>query len=336
MKKVLSIVIPVYKVEKYINKCLDSLILPPEQMEKMEIIVINDGTPDNSAIMAKEYEKKYPDTIKVIDKENGGHGSAWNKGVELATGKYLRFLDSDDWLDNKNLSILINNLECCNADMVFTHRNRYYENTGENIVDKIFTLDYGKTLSLKDNYLLDFGNTKEMTNFWYCTYKTELLKSVTPLFIHKIMFDDSILFIAPILLSSTYVCYNMVLYNYLLGRSGQTVGAELKHLDFRLKVQESMIIFENNHPAGNDSIARFVSTVMLGRINSFNTLITLLPLRKRHRMLKEWAQFVHTNAIKYEDKTFLHEYWKHPILYNLYLDFKGFKRMIYLTIKKFL
>ena len=82
--KLLSVVVPVYKVEKYINKCLDSLIISDEQMNLLEVIVVNDGTPDNSAIMAKEYERKYPNTFRVIDKENGGHGSAWNRGVQEA------------------------------------------------------------------------------------------------------------------------------------------------------------------------------------------------------------------------------------------------------------
>ena len=100
MHKVLSIVIPVYKVEKFIRQCLDSVIVSPEEMEQIEVIVVNDGTPDNSSVIAHEYAEKYPNSIKVIDKENGGHGSAWNVGLKLATGKYLRFLDSDDWLSN--------------------------------------------------------------------------------------------------------------------------------------------------------------------------------------------------------------------------------------------
>ena len=77
MNKLLSIVIPVYKVEKFIDKCISSLIVPDEkQLELLDIVVINDGTPDNSAVLAKEWEKKYPDIIRVIDQENRGHGGA--------------------------------------------------------------------------------------------------------------------------------------------------------------------------------------------------------------------------------------------------------------------
>ncbi len=77
MEKILTIIIPVFKVEKFIRQCLDSVILTEEQMKWLEVIVVNDGTPDQSGIIAHEYEAKYPQSIKVIDKENGGHGSTW-------------------------------------------------------------------------------------------------------------------------------------------------------------------------------------------------------------------------------------------------------------------
>ena len=115
---ILTIVIPVYKVELYINKCLDSLIVTPELMEKMEVLIINDGTPDRSAELSRGYVKRFPGTFRQIDKENAGHGSVWNLGLKEAYGKYTRFLDSDDWLEN--LDVLIKHLENCDADLVLT------------------------------------------------------------------------------------------------------------------------------------------------------------------------------------------------------------------------
>ena len=116
MQKLLTVIVPVYKVEQYINKCLDSLIVSPHWMEKLEVIIVNDGTPDNSAEMSREYVKRFPETFRQIDKENGGHGSAWNVGLKEATGKYLRFLDSDDWLEN--LDRLMSILMETDADLV--------------------------------------------------------------------------------------------------------------------------------------------------------------------------------------------------------------------------
>ena len=100
--KVLSVVIPAYNMEKYIKQTLDSLICD-EYMDKLEVLVIDDGSKDDTAAIAKTYEDRYPGTFRVISKENGGHGSALNKGIELATGKYYRPLDADDWVDTSEI-----------------------------------------------------------------------------------------------------------------------------------------------------------------------------------------------------------------------------------------
>ena len=93
--KSLTILIPVYNTEKYIKRCLDSLLVP-EVLDDIEIIVVSDGSKDHSAEIVREYVERYPDTIILIDKENGGHGSTINAGIAAATGKYFRVLDSDD------------------------------------------------------------------------------------------------------------------------------------------------------------------------------------------------------------------------------------------------
>ena len=137
MKKLLSIIVPIYKVEAYVNKCLNSLLLYVEdengdrvldtaRMDLMDILIINDGTPDMSAEMSREYVKKYPKYFRQIDKENGGHGSVWNLGVQDARGVYIRFLDSDDWLEN--LDVLIDKLRTTDADLVLTHTLDHCEN----------------------------------------------------------------------------------------------------------------------------------------------------------------------------------------------------------------
>ena len=92
-----SVIVPVYNVEKYIDKCLNSLV--KQTLKDIEIIVVNDGSPDNSQKIIDKYVDKYPDKIKSYIKENGGQGSARNLGLEYASGEYISFIDSDDWLD---------------------------------------------------------------------------------------------------------------------------------------------------------------------------------------------------------------------------------------------
>lgn len=94
----LSVIVPVYNVEKFLPRCLDSLFRQGMKSGEWEIICVNDGSPDNSAIILAEYEKKYPDIFKVITQENQGLGGARNAGTAMAQGEYVTYLDSDDYL----------------------------------------------------------------------------------------------------------------------------------------------------------------------------------------------------------------------------------------------
>src|SRR5699024_7335683 len=92
-----SIIVPVYGVEEWLSRCLDSLV--NQTLNDIEIIVVNDGSPDNSQAIIDEYERKYPDMVKGYQKENGGLSDARNYGMKYATGEYIAFVDSDDYVD---------------------------------------------------------------------------------------------------------------------------------------------------------------------------------------------------------------------------------------------
>lgn len=118
----LSIIIPVYNVEKYIEKCIISLIDQNIPHSDYEILVINDGTKDNSVAIVKELQKDFAN-IRLIEKENGGLSSSRNKGIEYAKGEYIWFVDSDDYIDNNVLSQLLEKVFNENLDIViFGHK----------------------------------------------------------------------------------------------------------------------------------------------------------------------------------------------------------------------
>lgn len=111
----LSIVIPVYNVEKYLDRCLQSILEQP--IKDCEIILVNDGSTDDSGTLCNSYSDRY-DYISVIDKENGGLASARNAGLEAAKGEYVSFLDSDDWMRNDSYSILLGIIEQYKPDVI--------------------------------------------------------------------------------------------------------------------------------------------------------------------------------------------------------------------------
>ena len=114
-----SIIVPVYNVEEYLRKCLDSLV--NQTYQNIEIIVVNDGTKDNSQSIVDEYKKKYSKIIKSYIKENGGLASARNYGVDKATGEYIMFVDSDDYIDTKMVEKLVKTANKKHSDIVVSN-----------------------------------------------------------------------------------------------------------------------------------------------------------------------------------------------------------------------
>ena len=127
--KYISFAIPSYNSEDYMSHAIES-ILPGG--EDVEIIVVNDGSKDGTSEIAHEYKNKYPNIVRVVDKDNGGHGDAVNSGLSHATGKYFKVVDSDDWVDEDSLHKILEFLkeleeEDKEIDMLIS--NYVYENT---------------------------------------------------------------------------------------------------------------------------------------------------------------------------------------------------------------
>lgn len=125
IKNMISIIVPVYKVENYLCKCVDSII---EQTYKLiEIILVDDGSPDKSGIICDKYASK-DNRIKVIHKENGGLSDARNVGIDNSLGEYIMFVDSDDYIAPNMCEILLKNAISCKADIVSCNFNNIYIN----------------------------------------------------------------------------------------------------------------------------------------------------------------------------------------------------------------
>ncbi len=126
MTPAISIIVPVYNVEKYLSRCIDSILA--QTFREFELILVDDGSTDNSAEICDKYATK-DSRIKVIHKENSGQSSARNSGLEIATGKYIGFVDSDDWISTDCLEYLYTLIEkskadAVSADFVFAYENK--------------------------------------------------------------------------------------------------------------------------------------------------------------------------------------------------------------------
>ena len=219
--KILTIIVPVYNTEKYIQRCLDSLD-NKDINSKIEVLIVSDGSKDKSIEIARKYSKRVPDTFKIIEKENGGHGSTINKGLELATGKYFRVLDSDDWVDSENFVKFVQKLEKQDADLVVTDYSKefVYEGHSEKLVYK----------NLKPNVVYDFDEFDlEILNGEYfvmatSTYKTEILRKSNLKLMEKTFYVDMQYNIIPILEVKSFVYFDLDIYRYFIGRKDQSVN----------------------------------------------------------------------------------------------------------------
>ena len=175
-----SVIVPVYNVERYLNKCLDSLV--NQTLEDIEIIVVNDGTKDNSQDIINKYRKNYPKKIKAYKKENGGLSSARNYGLKYAKGDYIAFVDSDDYIDltmyekmyNKAIS---NNFDMVVCDLYYTYEDNKLVFCDSKIKNDLYEFDIKKTMI--DIY----------PSAWNKLYKKELF-NYNVKFKEKVWFED--------------------------------------------------------------------------------------------------------------------------------------------------
>ncbi len=243
MDKILSIIIPTYNAEAYLEKCLNSIILiNKELLEKCEVIVINDGTPDNSAQIAKKFVEKYPSVCKLVNKENGGHGSAINTGVQHITGKYFKVLDADDWVNSKETEKTIKKLITETADVVITGYTTYH----------IGTQKYKKYSVKVNNYDRDY-NLSELMKMWKnvqygmtfhgIIYKKEFYHSLGYTLIENVYYEDQEYATIPLCYTKNIHCMNTYMYVYRIGDVNQSVSDmnQIKRLSDAQKVVERML-----------------------------------------------------------------------------------------------
>lgn len=151
LEDLITVIIPVYNAEKYIAECLESLI--NQTYKNLEIIVINDGSKDNSGTICDQYKEK-DSRIQVIHKENGGVSLARNSGLEIAKGKYIAFVDGDDYLDKEYFEKMLKILKEKQVDIVLCGFNRVYDNNIEKVTK-------GKSLIMnKEEFLTDILNVQ--------------------------------------------------------------------------------------------------------------------------------------------------------------------------------
>ncbi|MCR5354939.1 MAG: glycosyltransferase [Lachnospiraceae bacterium] len=240
--KTISFAVPCYNSQDYMDKCIESLLPGGEDIE---IIIVDDGSTDNTAQIAEEYANKYPDIIKVVHQENGGHGQAVNTGLQNATGVYFKVIDSDDWVDLDAYMQVMETLrrfikDNTLVDMLLT--NYVYEKVSTGHQRRMMyslLFDSDKIITWNDMK----KNIKGFSILMHSvTYKTQMLKECDLNLPKHTFYVDNLFVFEPLPNVKTLYYLNVDFYRYYIGRDGQSVSETnmIKRIDQQLYVNKRM------------------------------------------------------------------------------------------------
>lgn len=307
MEKILTISIAAYNVENFIEKTLNSLLI--KEIEKLEILVINDGSKDRTKEIVEKYVEKYPESIKLINKGNGGYGSTINTSIKLAIGKYFKQLDGDDWYNTKNLELLVKKLENIDVDIVYTPMITVYtdlkkEKEERELWEKISKIYNSKNIFyLKDVIEL----VPERIGMHSLAYKTEVLKKNNIKCLEKCFYTDTEYEFYPFLYSKSIFLFEKPIYYYRIGREGQSVSIEGLRKNYRdiIKVLDS-IIAKYSREELEYEIKNYCDKLIVSVINFLLNALIILPVSKESfeiissevKKIEKKYKFFYQTAIK--------------------------------------
>ncbi len=289
--KLITFAIPCYNSQEYMRHCIDTILTAKDDIE---IVIINDGSKDDTLKIAKEYENKYPDIVKVVDQENQGHGEGVNQGIRNATGLYYKVVDSDDWVNESSLHDVIEKIKTLNEKPDMFIVNYVYEKENEQKVinyrsvfpkNRIFTWDEVGKFKVDQNILMHS-----------VIYKTSVLKECKVELPKHTFYVDNIFVYFPLPFVKTMYYIDTDFYRYFIGRVDQSVNEAVmvKRIDQQIFVTKTMT--ESFDPYRFD---KKLSKYLVHYLSMMYTICLLLAtLGNKKNIKKELFQYLKSYNIK--------------------------------------
>lgn len=269
MKKI-SFVVPCYNSQDYMERCIDSLLIGGEDVE---IIIVNDGSKDNTKKIADKYQKKYPTIVKAIHKENGGHGSGVNAGIKNATGKYFKVVDSDDWLDKDALLQLLDEIkkgEKKKKEVDLIVCNYIYDHLYDNeqrVMSFNNVFPVGEICTWND---IGRFKTSQYMIMHSLIYKTSIIRKSKVNLPEHTFYVDNIVAYQPLPFVKTIKYLDLDLYHYFIGREDQSVNESvmMNRVDQQIKVTKiiasclDLKVVKENYPKLYKYLVRMLSMMI--------------------------------------------------------------------------
>ena len=241
--KILSVAIPSYNSQDYMANAIESCLI---MKDDIEVIIVNDGSKDDTGRIGDEYAAQYPDTVKCVHQENGGHGQAVNTGLANATGLYYKVLDSDDWFDKSALVKVVETLKDLHAkdsDVDMFIANYVYEKPSEN---KTSVISYKNAFPQNKVFRwYDVGYFLPQQNLLMHSviYRTQVLRNCGLVLPKHTFYVDNLFVYKPLPYVNTMYYLNVDLYRYFIGRGDQSVNETImiSRIDQQIRVNKAMM-----------------------------------------------------------------------------------------------
>lgn len=278
--KLLSIAIPCYNSAAYMRRCIDSLLPGGEDVE---ILIVNDGSTDNTKDIAEEYRERFPSMVKVINKENGGHGSAVNAGIQNAAGLFYKVVDSDDWVNQSAYMQILSVLreiirDGKSLDMLIS--NFVYEKEGEErkkVMKYHHALPKDQIFTWKDVKHFRVGQYILMHSV---IYRTDFLKLCQLRLPKHTFYVDNIYVYYPLPHVRKMYYMDVDFYRYYIGREDQSVNEKvmISRVDQQIFVTKSMIDMYDMRKISNKKLR----TYMTNYLAIMMTVSSILLIRSKN------------------------------------------------------
>lgn len=309
-EELISVIVPVYNVEKYLNRCVDSIV--NQTYKNLEIILVDDGSLDNCGKMCDEYAEK-DSRIKVIHKQNGGLSDARNVGTSAAKGKYLTYIDSDDFVTKDYCEFLYNNIKKSEADISICKHYIMFEDGS-----KINTGTSKKYLMNKEEAFMKLLYSDDLdVSAWAKLYKRDIMENI--FFPKDRLYEDSATTYKLIDKCKRIVFESEPKYIYAVRKNSITTNCfNKKKMDLILSTNEMCDYIEKEFPKLNEACARRKMYAYLSTLGQFATCETKEENQKYLKIMWDYVQENRRDVLK--DKKI-----PRRDKYALYISFMGFE-----------